>query len=207
MSEDPTPRLAVLRDIESPPGGWKLTIEETGHTVTGSYAKQVRDKALKHMLANAVPVPPDYEEWAEDAMCRESGHGRPWCGTPPPPPVKGRSAVLTLGVAKRFLMTILHAVRERRFVSREEALRRAAICRDCPLAGGIGGCGRGCSAIFKTMERAFPDNPIKTTDEKRYCLACGCHLAYKPWLPNDVLDAAEKGDRPDYWEECWRSDG
>ena len=181
-----------------------MTVEETGLTITGPYAKQVRTKVLKHMVANSIPIPPDFEEWADDVMCRESGHGRPWCGAPPPPPVKGKAKFLTLGKAKRFLMTVLHVIRERKFVSEEEALRRAAICSECPLSGEIGGCRKGCSAIFKTVARALPDNPVSPPREKEFCLACGCWIEAKVWLPNDTLDAAEGGDRPDYAPGCWR---
>jgi len=212
MTDQPE-RLSVLKDVESPPGGWRMTVPDTGHTVKAHYAAQARQKALDHMVANSVPVPPDFDEWADDLLCRESGHGHPWCGVKPPAPVQGMDKFLTLGKAKRFLMTVIHAVKGGRFVSAEEALQRAAVCAECPLAGDIGGCKSGCSAIFKTISRAIGENPVaeflrgKKNDrgeEISFCLAWGCWVQAKTWLPNDVLDAAEGSDRPAYHEKCWR---
>jgi hypothetical protein len=111
---------------------------------------------------------------------------------------------LNLAMAKRFVETMARVIKERRFVPREEAERRAAICRACPMATSIGGC-RACSAVFRKMERALKHDPIEMPAEQEFCGACGCVLRLKCLVPNDILDAAEK-QRPDYAPGCWRDE-
>ena len=199
-----TDLLSITRDIESPPGGWSITVEETGVTITGPYAYDVISKVEKHMIANGVPVPPDYEEWIEDRLCRENGHGDPWCGRKGKTPETLVGKVYhTMASARRFLRTVVHAILAGHLVEREEALARAAVCMTCPYATDIGGCW-GCSGLLKTIEKAIPNNPVKMPPEKAFCGKCDCWIRAKAWLPNEVLDKAEKGDRPEYWSECWR---
>jgi len=198
-------RLSILRDIESPPGGWSFKVEATGQTITGPYAAGVIGKVEQHMIANAVPILPDFEEWVEDELCRQNGHGGPWCGKKGKPIGTLVGKVFhTMASARRFLRTVVHAILAGKLVEREEALRRAAICLSCPEATDIGGCW-GCSGLLKTIERAIPNNPVKMPKEKEFCGKCDCWLRAKCWLPNEVLDKAEAGDRPEYWSECWRN--
>ncbi len=197
-------RLAVLRDMESPPGGWRYTVSATDLTLKAPYAKTLRGKVLAHMEANSIPVPADFEEWVEDAMCRESGHGHPFCGNPPPVPAAGRAKVLSLGVAKRFVQTLWHVAKDREFVPLEEARRRAVVCMGCPLSGEIGGC-RGCGSILRKAEKVLSDYDLDIPEGKEFCMACGCYLKLKCFIDNATLDKAELV-RPDYWGECWRTE-
>lgn len=195
--------MIVSRDIESPRGGWKLTVEQTGVTITAPFYTILRRKVASHMRANGIPLGDNFDGWCEDAACRESGHGRPFCGEQEARP-DGMMPHLNLAMAKRFIETMARVVKERRFVDRDEAERRAAICRSCPLATSIGGC-KGCSAVFRTMERALKHDPIEMPASQEFCGACGCVVRLKVLIPNDILDSAE-AVRPPYWEGCWRND-
>jgi len=215
MNDTPTPLKAILRDIEAPPGGWHFTVPETGLVIDAPYFKPLKGKVLRHMMANSIPIRRDFDEWLPDEACRQNNLGHPWCGAPPPVKHPQVATVLSLSVAKRFLRTVLHAIKERAFVPEEEALRRAQVCIECPLVGEIGGC-RGCGSVFAAVSRALPNNPAGDLLEasceeegldrraKDFCLACGCYVRAKVWLENSTLDKAEAGDRPDYWENCWR---
>ena len=197
-------RLSIKKDTMSPPGGWRYTVPETGVEIRAKFAGQAKGRILNHMIANAIPIPPDWDEWVDDQLCRANPQAGPWCGREAPR-TPGSPTVLSISAAKRFLRTILHVILNRDFVSREEAFRRAAICKECPMTTDIGGC-RGCSAVFSVARRAFPDNPVKTSREHEFCSACSCSIAYKVWVSNETLDKAEAGDRPAYHEKCWRND-
>lgn len=196
-------KLTITRDVEAAPGGWRYTVPETGLTLKAPYAKGLRKKVFDHMTANGLPIPADFEEWINDLICRESGHGAPYCGelkvserqTPLPP--------LSWALAVRFVSTILHAIKDRQFVTREEAERRVAVCMSCPLATSIGGC-KGCSTVFRQAEKVMKPLTIETEKGKSHCGACGCYITYKVWIDNPTLDKAEGRNRPAYWEGCWR---
>jgi len=215
-----TDRISILQDRESPPGGWVYTVPETGLLIKALYAKQAKSRIMEHMAANSIPIPPDYDEWIEDILCRENGHGPRWCGRPPAKAVAGTAKFLTLAKASRFVRTMLHVIRDRKLVSESEAMRRAAICMKCPLSGDIAGCRGGCHALFKTLKKLMPDNTVEAfvlnwerehgleKGAKEFALCCGCFIHLKAWIPNETLDKAEEveAERPDYaaGKNCWR---
>lgn len=194
--------IEVTRDIESPRGGWKLTVEKTGLTITAPFFTILKRKVASHMRANSIPLPDDFDAWCQDAACRETGLGRPFCGQPAPPVVAGMPS-LTYALAARFLNTMLGVIRDRKFVDREEVERRAAICRACPLrVKTIGGCTT-CKALLRKVGRAI--EPYIVDDKLGWCKACGCHLPLKTLISNETLDRAET-ERPPYAEGCWRNE-
>ena len=197
----PEPLLAVLRDIEKPPGGWTYTVPETGVVITGDFfSSDLWPKIVRHHEANGLGEPD--RGLVEDRACRESPGGR--CGTRQPKPVAGMLPHLTLGLVERFLLTVWQTLKDRDFVSREEAERRAAICRSCPLVtGGIGGC-EGCFDLIRKARDFVQSSPIKFEENKDACGACGCFLPAKVLLSNKTLDRAEGEQKPRYWEKCWR---
>jgi len=194
--------MMVRRDFESPPGRWRCTVPETGVTIHGQFFKELYQKICAHMVANDLPIPP--RSTLEDRACRETNPGSSWCGKRPPKPAAGTLPHLTLALAAQFVSTVYEALKAKRLVPLAEAQRRYAVCMTCPLATSISGC-MGCHGILKNIDRAFPKNPIPDDPEKRFCGACGCVLKLKVWLPQDVLDRAEKV-RPKYWEHCWRNE-
>lgn len=201
MSDEP--RLTVSRDIESPPGGWKLTVTQTGIRITAPFFGILRNRVRDHMRANSIPITEDFDEWCADAACRECGFGGPFCKKSEPKPESEKLPYLSLAMARRFVETMWQVIKDRRFVSREEAERRAEICRGCELATAIGGC-KGCSSLFRKLERVMKHNPIDMPKHQEFCGACGCVLRLKVFIPNDVLDRAET-ERPKYHPSCWRN--
>jgi hypothetical protein len=194
--------LAVLRDVEAPPGGWRYTVPETGVTITGAFFEETWRKVVRHHAANGLPEPS--RERVEDQSCRESSGVGTRCGPVKPKPVAGMLPHLTLGLVERFLKTVWETLKARDFVSLEEAERRAEICRSCPLAtGGIGGC-EGCFSLIRKAKDFVGTSPIKFEENKDACGACGCFLPAKILISNKTLDKAEGEQRPRYWEKCWR---
>ena len=197
---NPNP-LAIWRDIEQPPGGWRYTVPETGMKLTGATPKTLRNRIGDHLRANGLPVPDN--DTLDSRICEFMALGAPYCGPPVKDPVEGIKKNLTLNDAHRFLKTVLAAVQARRFVSREEAQRRMAVCAKCPLAGNIGGC-LTCSGLISTIVKLVAGLVPEGIPGRPFCLACGCLVRAKVTLPNDVLDEAEEGNTPAYHADCWR---
>lgn len=195
--------ITVTRDIESPPGGWKFTVAETGVVVTAPYFKILKSRVRAHLVANNLPVADDFDSWLADAACKENSLGTPFCGQPAPAQVAGALPYLTMAMAARFLKTMLGVIQSRKFVTREEAERRAAICVRCPLNQKIAGCGA-CNSLLRKVEKVMLDYPLNP--ELEWCAACGCRLSVKAWVPNSILDKAEGSDRPLYAPGCWRNE-
>lgn len=202
MTPDHEPLLAVQRDIEAPPGGWRYTVPATGVVLTAAFFSDLWPQVVRHHAANGFPAPE--REEIEDAACRETRPPGSRCGRRKPKPVAGELPVLTLNMAERFLKTVWETLKARDFVSREEAERRAAICKACPLiTGGIGGC-RGCFTLVRAAEKLIDMNPVKFAEEQDACGACGCFLPAKILLSNKTLDKAEGSTKPRYAAGCWR---
>lgn len=203
-STNPEDLLTVQRDVNSPPGGWKYTVPETGVTITAQFYHLLRQRVVQHLAANRVEVTDEMLLIIEDGACRETQPPGSWCARRPPKPVDGKLPFLTLEIAERFIKTVWQVVKERKFVSREEAERRLAICMSCPLATSIGGC-EGCTTLYKKMvEMIGKTNPLTVERGKEFCGACGCLLLAKSAIPNATLDRAEGSTKPRYHEKCWR---
>lgn len=204
------PLLAVLRDVESPPGGWRYTVPQTGVTLTAPFFKPLYLKVVAHMSANGIEVGDDFREIVEDGACKETRPPGSWCSKRKPKPVAhGRPAALLIHV-DRFLRSVWQALRDRKFVSREVAEKRMDICRRCPLRSDLpGGC-QSCFSLVKAALKFVERNPIQIEPDedgivRNACGACWCLLPAKVILPNSTLDKAEGSERPEYWEGCWRN--
>jgi hypothetical protein len=195
----------VLRDIEQPPGGWSVTVPQTGVTFNSATIHGLRHLVTLHLEANGIPVEADFKEWIDNEVCSQNGMGHPYCGDTPPKPVAGVRPDLSMALASRFMRTMLGVARDRAFVSREEAERRIEVCKTCPVASSIGAC-QGCWSIFRELRRVLADNPLSVGSDREFCGACGCYLPLKAWIPNKTLDTAET-ERPAYWAGCWRNEG
>ena len=202
---NPEDLLTVLRDVNSPPGGWRYTPPQTGVTITASFWNELRQKTIAHLSANSVTITDEMLLEIEDGACRETPAAGRWCGPRPPKPVEGALPHLTLAHLERFLKTIWHALLTRNFVGREEAERRAEICRTCPLiTGGLGGCS-GCYDLLKKAQSIVEKNPIVMDPDAEVCGACGCYVPVLVHLPNSTLDRAVGEKMPKYQQgHCWR---
>lgn len=201
---NPEDLLTVLRDVDSPPGGWKYTVPETGVTVTGQFYGLLKDRVVKHLRANGHTVTDEMLLLIEDGACRET-QTPGWCKKRGKKPVDTKLPHLTLAHIDRFLKSIWSALVDRDFVSREEAERRAEICRNCPIiTGGITGCS-GCYTMLRKAQSFVQKNPIQMEPDKQVCGACGCFTPLLVWFKNTTLDRAAGKTMPKYQEgHCWR---
>lgn len=202
---NPEDLLTVLRDVNSPPGGWRYTVPETGITIKAQFFNGLKQRVIKHLQANGVTISDERLLVFEDGACRETQPPGSWCAKRAPKPVEGKLPHLTLAHLDRFLKSIWYAITQRDFVGREEAERRAEICRTCPLiTGGLGGCS-GCYTLLKKAQSLVEKNPITMDAGAEVCGACGCYVPILVHLKNSTLDKAVGEKMPKYAEgHCWR---
>jgi hypothetical protein len=193
-------KLSIIQDFESPPGGWKYVVPETGIELKAPYAKSLKSRIAAHLNANGLPMPDS--DVLDDAICRQSGHGEPWCGGAAPKVSSSLGQMITKSSVSRALRSVLQILRDRKFVSREEADHRMEVCKGCPFVSSLGlGCRSGCTEEIREMEKILgkKEDNVEPTCEK-----CGCFLRAKVWIPNSTLDKAEKSEGITYWDRCWR---
>lgn len=211
MSEEPE-LLAVMRDIESPPGGWKYTVPQTGVTIRDGWFRGLWKKTRDHLIANGIEVGEDYKAIVEHGACCETKPPGSWCSKPKPKPVADGLPVPLLMYVERFLRSIWGALKNREFVPREEAERRLAVCLQCPLRSTLpGGC-QSCFTVLKSAMKLMDKNPLKIEPDedgtvRDACSACWCLIPAKVLIGNKVLDRAEGEKRPNYAPGCWRNGG
>lgn len=193
-------QYAITRDIEEPSGGWTYKVPHTGVTITAHSAYTMRMRVRAHLRANDIPIQDDFDEWLDDDYCRQSGVGSPFCGRPVPKPPAGK-VVPSLAMLNRFVETMIRVIKARRFVPREEAERRAAICVNCPANTKLGWC-RKCQNLLGWAMRVMKG--FQTEAKPDVCARCGCLLRVKVWIPNALLDKAEKA-KVEYEPGCWRN--
>lgn len=71
-----------------------------------------------------------------------------------------------------------------KLVPREEAERRAEICRHCPFNISASQCS--CGAFYKLLEAVLPASA--GLPGLHLCSVCGCALKAKVWLPEETID-------------------
>lgn len=201
---------AVLRDIEKPPEGWRYTVPETGVTLRGDFFEAVWKQLLRHCTANNLPEPD--RAMVEHAACEETNPPGSRCGQARPRPQADKPIQhLLLSHVERFLNTVWQAILDRKFVNREEAVRRVNVCLACPLRTTMpGGC-TGCYTLVRKAESILRKRGSVQIEEdpdgfkRDVCGACGCFIPLKVVLENRTLDKAEGTERPAYWSGCWRN--
>lgn len=110
---------------------------------------------------------------------------------------KKASPGVSVATAASFLSFMAKRMRKRALVAPEEAKRRAAICSECPMRSPVLGC-----SVCKDALQLFVKPPEKVVSPQA-CMACGCYLVLKIWVPRDQLGSAE--DYP-YHQGCWMRD-
>tara|TARA_R110002153_G_scaffold93463_2_gene225952 strand:+ start:4089 stop:4688 length:600 start_codon:yes stop_codon:yes gene_type:complete len=193
--------MAKLKSLNNiPPGGWRYlqptTLKWFSSTTWGALVSEVtRHREYKGIDATTV------SEDIQDQLCLSLTGGE--CRAKPGEeyiPVFDRTQTLTpgmvLSLSKGLLAFILKGAK---WVDKEEADRRADICRGCPFNKPAALCS--CSSAYKAINQAVPEDRIpKGVD---VCMACGCSLKAKINLPLSVISASvQKGQ--EFPPHCWQ---
>lgn len=192
-------------DMEVPAGGWTFTVPQTGVTIgPAPSAAVMRGFVATHLRANEVALPVDWEQWFEDELCRQNKRGAPWCG-PCTDKGTGTGPSLSMGVVARGIKTLWN-LWKRGFplVPQEVADARSATCAACPQNERLNGCW-GCYAALGHIAKMLGKRRAAGVEKLHQCRACGCQLELKVWVPDRVMDIAERGANVKYPPNCWRN--
>jgi hypothetical protein len=190
------------KTLTPPGGGYPYRQPESGFPFKqvsfSDLVKEVKD----HRKANNFPIGPNFEAEVEDASCRELLQMFPnyeGCldETGDKAVYKGRK--WGLADVRHFLNTMSGWIAKgAKFVSQEEANRRAEICSRCPMNVQLAEC-LGCSNVSGMVNTIRGSRRTSVEDRLRTCSGCGCQLAVKVWMPKDVMQR----DGVEYHPSCW----
>ena len=188
----------------TPPGGFTFNCSRTGAVLKHNVFVEALSLVEKFHRANGYPLDDNWKDWAEDRMCDNCGP-RWWRfvtdGAPRPP------RRVTIGDAINFVRVMGSWLADtpggsERFVSGEEAERRAAICMACPMRVEIEGC-TPCSGLLDKVTRLLGRRGTKYDSELKSCGVCGCENRVQVHFP---LDALHKGvdSEMEFPTHCWK---
>lgn len=200
--------MALIRSFRDvPPGGWHYIQPETAVEFASDNYDDLIAQIIPHRKYKGLPVE-SVELDVQRQLCL--GLSDAHCKAEPDEvyrPVTDLTARLTTGMALALGKTVVAALAEVAagkvpLASKEEAQRRASICRGCPFNKPASLCS--CSAVYKAIEAAIPKDRMQPGIS--VCMACGCSLQAKVNLPLSVIQA---GNSPEvvFPPYCWQTPG
>lgn len=180
--------MATLRHHSiTPPGGWRYVQPETGVRFASDNFRSLCEDVAKHRAYKALPldtIAADIERQLCTALDLE------WCRPAPGEthrPVRDLTYELTPALALNAMRAVTQFLKDGATpVPREEAERRAALCRGCPFNQPAKFCA--CSSVYTAVESLIPRDRRPTG--LAVCTACGCSLAAKVNLPASAIAAS-----------------
>lgn len=196
----------VLTTSETPPGGWKATVPETGFTVS-HYDFPAFIKAYEsHCLANNIYLSDRWKERLLSKMCAENQPlWKDFCKRVTALKIRKTAS---FGSVMSFLNVLLDWSGQ--FVSPEQAEQRASICATCPLnSKRVGwGCGSCTAQYGKLLSRILGAKKTAYSDQCGSCQVCGCVINAAVWFPIEAQQAGLTDDiKEDFKkvEYCWKT--
>jgi len=196
----------------SPPGGWSITIPQTGIKFKHYDFRAMSSIYKAHCNANGILLSPNWQDEFLSEMCKQNPHWGLKCR-----PVTGKrsvakkislTAILSfLNMLKTWAQSTLSG--KSAFVSQEEAERRASICAACPFNSPIQfSCGACMGAVLSLMQVILGKRKTSIDDALGACLVCSCSLKAAVHVPIDVQWDGLSQDIKDEFSEikhCWKN--
>lgn len=204
---------------DSPPGGWRVTVTATNHTIQHYDYISFRNAYEQHCVGNGIPLGPLWEEELLDRICKEnqplwSNHCKRIGKFTPIKKAGNFGALMTfLRMIERWLKDV--ASGEQAFVDQDTADARSLICATCPyntqqLTFGCGTCG----TSFFSLVASLLGKTIKSKahDKIGQCGICLCATQVSVWVPLEVQQQALSDDTKRLFREnvqsfCWKAQG
>lgn len=193
------PQVLRRRDI-SPPDFFRYVHSETGHPTVAVDWTTWQEEIVKHRQGNNLP--PITANDAEDQLCGQLAPE--WCegNDPNRPWVDPRISLNDVADAMKVFASFM--VSGFKFVSQEEATRRARICVGCPNNLNIQGCGA-CRQIASFVTGTLAQRSTPHDDKLKTCGVCRCVVKALVHIPLNALAAKSTPDReallPSF---CWQ---
>lgn len=203
---------AIKTKSSTPPGGWRVTVPETGKLISHYDWQSFINAYEGHLVANNIPMASDYEDVLLDRMCRENMPA--WkddCKGVGPLRPRNRPSfgvVMTfLSMARRWVGNTLSG--SELTAPQEEANERARICSGCPLnvRNEKWGCGSCTGAFEKTLAAIMGGKSTPSDGSIGSCGICGCSLKVAVHVPlQPQWDALSDSQKDDFRQipHCWK---
>ena len=185
--------LAPIDTSIVPPGGmWRVT-DDNGATISHNHIKSFLGMVFKMREANGLYTGSGWEDDVFDLMCKQ--HPEIMCKE-----VGAPERYLSLDDIRRFGHTLAAFVAGGgKWVEKQDAERRAAICVTCPHNKEVAGCW-GCKGIMNWLMELIGTHSTSQDDKIHGCDICLCALRAKVHMPLDAIDNTGLV-YPDY---CWQ---
>ena len=182
-----------------PPDGFRYVFPETGKEIHAwTYVDWVQ-LAKNHLQANNLPVPQDLGEIMQEQLCKTLPPG--WCNYDDPNRVRP-STSLSWGDIATGIATFTRWIGGGcKYVTQDEADRRALVCSRCYLNVNI----EGCSGCQKIVQEITGQRKTKYDFALKACGVCHCLLRAKVHFPQAILDKESEKVQEQYSEvpHCW----
>lgn len=195
--------------MESPPGGHKFHVEQTGTWIPkeGSHHaySDLRDEVVRHFNANRIPLPPDLDAVIQTQRCRTLPSG--WCRDDQGKPwLHGGGSQLTLASLRQATLTFVHwLMKGGKRVDDAEIHRRSLICSTCPYNRMPDECVTcGGSEVRQLLNEVVGGDRQPLDDRLNACMICGCGLKAKTRVPLDAIQKAMSKEQVELFPaHCW----
>lgn len=195
----------------SPPGGWRYRVPQTGQLFTGVSEHQLLVQLEHHYRATGYTKPTNLKELVEEFICSAIPD---YCtGNEPARPVGGFSFHTVIQGTRTIGSWLLSSFAKgaRQYVPQAQADARASVCAtgvnggSCPFNDQPEGC-TGCNsgAMKETLRFVVGDRHTAFDNQLKSCRVCNCGLFAKVHLPHAVLwDNMPLDQRAKLPDWCW----
>lgn len=180
-----------------PPDGYRYVDPEDGFVAHAwTYVDWV-DLQARHLSVNGRKIPPNLGALMQEQLCKTLPPG--WCLYDDPNRVRPSTSLSwddVAGGVKTFARWIAKGCR---YVTKEEADRRALICSRCYLNVNV----QGCTGCQKAVVEVTGNRKSKYDHALASCAVCKCFLRAKVHFPIETLDTESKKVQSMYPGFCW----
>lgn len=183
--------------VVTPPGGWRYTEPQTGVRFEHTNYRAFLAMIFRHREANRLFTGSGWADEVMDSVCRQNP-SIPCHDDEKPERRMDASDVRRFAIS---LNNFIGADSDKRWVSQEEAERRAAICVNCPHNVVVNGCW-GCKGALNWIVEMMAGRSTSRDADLQQCSKCFCTLRAKVHIDLGVL---MDGQEPleDLPEFCW----
>lgn len=187
---------------ETPPDGFVYVQAETGTRIQRDTLGELEDAVMAHREYKGLN-PVDRQSVTLDIQRQICSHQFPGvCHEERGEnyiPIKDNSRATTPQQVMAFTASAFEFIASGgKIVDKAESVRRAAICRGCPLNRATTCV---CTVAFKAADLAIPAG--RRENDMLICGVCGCLNSVKILMPQSVIVAGERGRQLTYPANCW----
>lgn len=180
-----------------PPDGFRYVFPEDGYVVHAWAWNDWIPLAKAHLSANDRPIPPDLEDQMEHQLCSTLPPG--WCMYDDPNRPRPTTSLTWSDVVNAVNTFTRWIHGGMKFVSQQEAERRAEICSRCYLNTTVSGC----AACHAAIDSLLSGQSTRHDSHLKACAVCKCLLRAKVHFPISTLDKETSTVQNLYPEHCW----